>query len=98
MLGVAVSRFTETDTFLEDTTLSSRGLETLDVAGKLGTHPIDQTGCCRAAVDVLYKSAVADFSEGFSRETLRAKAGGDDRYVPHSTRKRSSLVVVHSAS
>jgi hypothetical protein len=29
--GVAVSRLTETDTFLEDTTLRSRGLETLDV-------------------------------------------------------------------
>ena len=32
VLGVAVSRFTETDTFLDGTALSSRGLRTLDVA------------------------------------------------------------------
>ena len=32
VLGIAVSRFTETDTFLDDGTLSSRALESLDVS------------------------------------------------------------------
>ncbi|HEX9724684.1 MAG TPA: conjugal transfer protein TraF [Vicinamibacteria bacterium] len=40
--GVAVSSFTETDTFLEETTLRSRGLETLDVTMTLvQSLPVD---------------------------------------------------------
>jgi len=74
VLGVAVSRFTETDTFLEDTTLSSRGLETLDVAVTfVQSLPVDML-TVGANVNVIRGTA-------FEREVPAALIPPSDRNV-----------------
>lgn len=72
--GVAVSRFTETDTFLQDTTLRSRGLETLDV-----TMTLVQS----LPVDVLTVGANINIIRGtaFEQETPAALVPPSERNV-----------------
>lgn len=83
-LGVAVSRFTDTDTFLEDTTLSSRGLETLDVAVTLVQS---------LPVDVLTVGANAHVIRGTAYEQERPAS-----QVPESQRNVSDLIEAATSS